>query len=250
MCRDPLLRVYELRDLIEDPSNPHAYFQSFEETIRTESSKRQVWLAREREFNRLDDDSWEFLKTEALPYLTSRDRLRGWSQLISMLNQARGYNFLVDQGYRNVRFIPRATAKSMETPDLEAEAGPTKVLCEVKSLQISLTEAERRASGGIGTSTVQLEAGFFNKLTSDLVKARRQMHSFNDSPGTRRIVFVVPDFDDFLGEYKQSYFEQIDAFLASDPVPDMDVVFYNQRTAFHSQVALKHAAVVNEFARR
>ena len=41
------------------------------------------------------------------------------------------------------------------------------------------------------------------------------MYSFNANPDTRRIVFVVLDFDDSLAEYKQSYFEQIDEFLAT-----------------------------------
>lgn len=248
MCRNLMPYVNELRALIEDSSNPRAYFQSFEETIRTEPSKRQVWLAREREFSQLDKDSWKFLKAEALPYLTSRDQLRGWSQLISILNQARAHNFLVDEGCQNVRFIPRATTNGMETPDLEAEAGRTKVVCEVKSIQISQLEAARRASGAVGSSTPQLDAEFFNKLASDLLKARSQMYSFHGDPDARRIAFVVIDFDDSLGEYKQSYFEQIDEFLACNPVPDVEVVFYNQRTAFHGPVTLQHAKVVNEFA--
>ncbi len=241
-------RVDELRALIEDPCNPNAYFRSFDETFRSEPSRRQAWLAREREFSRLDQYSWDFLKGEALPYLTNRDLLRGWSQLIAILNQARAHNFLVDEGCKNVRFIPRAPTKGLETPDLEGEAGLTKVLCEVKSIQISDIEAARRTSGAVGSSTVNLEAGFFNKLTSDLSKARRQMYSFSSSPGTRPIAFFVLDFDDSLGEYKQSYFQQIDEFLATKPVPDVEVVIYNQRTAFHARVALKHATVVNECA--
>jgi hypothetical protein len=241
-------RVYELMSLIEDRCNPRAYFQSFGETVRTEPSKRQAWLAWEREFSRLDQCSWDYLKAEALPYLTSRDGLRGWSQLIAILNQVRAYNFLVDEGCLNVRFIPRATTKGMETPDLEAEAERTKILCEVKSVQISDAEAARRACGGVGSSTAQLEAGFFTKLTSDLSRAKQQMYSFNGSPGMRRIAFVILDFDDWLGEYKQSFFQQIDEFLASKPVPDIDVVFYNKRTAFHVEVALRHAMVVNEVA--
>lgn len=246
MCRELMPRVDELRALIEDRCNPNAYFRAFEETVHTEPSKRQAWLAREREFSRLDQDSWAFLKAEALPYLTNRDLLRGWSQLIAILNQARAYNFLIDEGCQNVRFIPRATTKGLETPDLEGEAGLTKVLCEVKSIQISDIEAARRADGGVGSSTAHLEVGFFNKLTSDLSKARQQMYAFNSSPGTRRIVFFVLDFDDSLGEYKQCYFQQIDEFLATKPVPDVEVVIYNQRTAFHARVALTHATVVNE----
>lgn len=121
--------VYELIDLIKDDrNNPSAYFQDFEQITRS-GLKRKVWLTRDREFGRLDQESWQDLKEEASPYLLSCDTLRGWSQLISILNQARGYNFLIDEGCRNVRFVPRSKFQGSETQDLKAE-GPTKVLCE------------------------------------------------------------------------------------------------------------------------
>jgi hypothetical protein len=83
-------RVDELRALIDDPSKPSAYFQNFDESVCAEPSAGGVWLAREREFQRLDPASWEFLKAEARPYLTARDaKGRGWEQLIAILNQAR-----------------------------------------------------------------------------------------------------------------------------------------------------------------
>jgi hypothetical protein len=246
MSRDLMPRVYELMALIEDPSDPRAYFQDFEETIRVEPAKRQVWLSRERDFRRLDPLSWDFLKSEALPYLMSRDQVRGWSQLISILNQARAYNFLVDEGCQNVRFIPRAKAKGIETPDVEAKMGTLKVLCEVKSIQISQPEAKRRANGSTGSAVLQLEQGFFNKLTSGLLKARNQLQAFDENSDARLIAFVVTEFDDFFAECKQSYFEQIDKFLAGNHAPGIEVVLYNQRAAFHPEVRLKHATVVNE----
>lgn len=246
MSRNLLPRVYELIDLIEDRSNPHAYFQDFEQTICSESLKRQVWTTRESEFSRLDKKSWQFLKQEALPYLASRDSVRGWAQLISILNQARGYNFLVDEGYHNVHYIPRSTKEGMETPDLEADKGSSKVLCEVKSIQHSQEEAERRTNGDGGSTVMQLDPKFFNKLNFVLKKAKSQMCSFNSSPETRHIAFVDLEFDDLLGEYKNKYFEQIDDFLEKNPVLDLELVFYNPRTAFNPHVGLKHAKVVNE----
>ncbi len=95
-------RVYELRDLIADRSHPSAYFQKFDDTLN-DPLRRQVWLAREQEFQRLDDESWQFLKDEAHPYLMARDDNRGWQQLIAILNQTRAHNYLIDLGGAEVR---------------------------------------------------------------------------------------------------------------------------------------------------
>ncbi len=53
MFRHEMPRVYELIDLIHDPSTHGAYFQDFDNSMRDEPSKKQIWLAREREFQRL-----------------------------------------------------------------------------------------------------------------------------------------------------------------------------------------------------
>lgn len=52
MFRTEMPRVYELRDLIADPSHPSAYFQKFDVTLN-DPLRRQVWHAREQEFQRL-----------------------------------------------------------------------------------------------------------------------------------------------------------------------------------------------------
>ena len=58
MFRLEMPRVYELQDLIDDRLNPLAYFQAFDASIRCDPIhgllKKQFWLAREREFQRLD----------------------------------------------------------------------------------------------------------------------------------------------------------------------------------------------------
>lgn len=239
-------RVFELIALLKDRDHPSAYFQCFEESLRSEPAKLETWRAREREFERLDNCAWTFLKTEALPFLTARDAIRGWEQLIAILNQARAHNYLVNEGHQNVRFIPRAKNKGVETPDLEAESGATKVLCEVKTVQISEVEATRRSCGGVGSVDVQMTEKFFAKLSSALSKAKSQMCSYGSASVGRRIAFIIFNFDDLLGEYKGSYYRQVDRFLATDPVSDIDVVIFNQRTVFNTPVKLVHASVINE----
>ncbi len=204
MSRSEFPRVYQLIDLIEDREHRNSYFQDFEHSIEEGVEKRSVWLAREKELQRLDQEAWDFLKNEAFPYLTARNhRGRGWEQLISILNQARAYNFLLDSGCSEIRFISRTN--DIETPDLEAKLDGNPVICEVKTINKSAQEVEARQNGASSFTLKSLEPGFFNKLTSDLEKAKSQMASYNSSPGVRHIAFVVVNFDDSLGEYKTNY---------------------------------------------
>jgi hypothetical protein len=238
-------RVYELIDLIADPLNPCAYFQNFDDSICDEPEKKRVWLAREQEFQRLDTKSWQSLKNEAVQYLMTRDAKRGWQQLIDILNQARAHNYLIDEGCTDIRFIPRSKTDGEKTPDLEGMLSGTKVICEVKTINISDVEAICRKNRDAGITANSLDKGFFSKLMSDLSKAESQMKSYYGGQNARRIAFIVPNFDDFLGEYKSDYFEQIDQHLAINR-PSVNIVFYNQRTCFHYYILMKNAVVVNE----
>lgn len=249
MYRNELPRVYELRDLICDPVASNAYFQNFDASLKDDPLKKKVWLAREREFDRLDLASWCYLKTEAIPYLTTRDlRGRGWQQLIAILNQARAHNYLMDAGCAQVQFIPRESRNGRKTPDIEGELGSRKILCEVKTVSESDNEVVRRESGGVGSTNDHLNVGFFVKLTSDLCEAKKQIDAYDISDNIRRIAFIVLNFDDALGEYKANYFQQIDQHLFENPTSGLEVVFYNQWTGFHVAVSMQHAVVINEAA--
>ena len=246
MSRAEMPRVYELCDLIAHRSSPSSYFQDFDRSVASEAEKKRVWLAREREFQRLDDAAWEFLKDEALPYLSARDRKgRGWEQLISILNQARAYNYLVDRGCSDVRFVERAKEQNRETPDLEAELDGARIVCEVKTLNASQVEIERRQSGGVGSGTNVLSVPFFEKLDRTVERAESQMLSYAGD-GAEHTVFFILNFDDLLGEYKADYFGQIDDHLGSSHPTGANLVFYNQKTAFHRSLSMRHAEVVNE----
>jgi hypothetical protein len=248
MFRLEMPRVYELKDLIDDPYARTAYFQDFDNSLRDGGgSKKKVWLAREHELQQLDADAWLLLKQESLPYLTTCDaKGRGWEQLISILNQARAYNYMVGQGWCGVRFIPPSKKKRLETPDLEGELNGRKVLCEVKTLNISDLEAAKRQTGGGGSTLDLLDDGFLKKLSSTLSKAKSQMESYDNAEIVKHVAFMIINFDDFLGEYKTEYFAQIDRYLAASCLPNIDIIFYNQWTPFHERISMVHAHVVNE----
>jgi hypothetical protein len=247
MFRASMPRVFELRDLIEPSLAPSAYFQDFERTLGDRHA-RATWLARECEFQRLDAESWEALKSEARPYLTSQDpNGRGWQQLVDVLNQARAHSYLVELGCSGVRFVPRD--KKKKTPDLEGALGRRRVLCEVKTVNISKDEANRRNTGQGGYTSNLLNEQFLKKLKSTLGNAKNQMEVYDVGGNSMRIAFLIINFDDSYAEYKADYYTQIDQHLASEPVRDVDVVFFNEQTLFHVDLSMRNALVVNEASR-
>ncbi len=159
MYRSELSRVYELHDLIQNPRPPGAYFRDFDSSLAEYPQKRKQFGDIERDLQGLDSAAWAYLKAEAVSRLMARDVKRGWQALFDILNQAKAYNYLKGLGCTNIAFIPVSRAKGRQTPDLEAELNSVKVLCEVKTINISEEEAARRQSGGVGTSTDRLEFG-------------------------------------------------------------------------------------------
>ena len=221
--RKELPRIYELRDLLPNPLPPEAYFQNLDRSLGDIPQKLRQFRDWERELEGLDRRAWGFLKGELAPLLTARDPRRGWQPLFDKLNQARAYNHLKRAGYTGIEFVPVSIASNQKTPDLQATSGAAKILCEVKTINVSEIEAERRATGGVGTITDQLDAGFFRKLSSDLATATAQMAAYDASPFTKRIVYLVINFDDNVHEYVDRYRDQIDRYLAANRSPDVEI---------------------------
>ena len=244
MFRTQMPRIYELRDLIDNPTSPDAYFQNLDKNVQDSPHHvRQIYLCWENELQGLDDDAWEFLKSEASPYLIHKDPSgRGWQQLFDILNQARAYNYLKAIGSSNVRFIPRAESR---TPDLEGVLDSGRVLCEVKTINISQKEVRAREEFTGRNIANQLDDGFFRKLHSDITEAKDQLHAYDATSEVRYYVYINLCFDDILGECKGEYFRQIDQYLSDSPVPGIDLVFHNDQTPFHKALAMTTAAVVN-----
>ena len=226
LCRSQktdLERIAELRDAAIRLNSPLAYFQP-NDTKFSDPRKRRFFVDIERDLQSLDVDAWQFLKSEAVPLLTAKHPTRGWTQLFEKLNEAKGYRHLARIGCPNIAFIPRSKTISVRTPDLQGFLLIGKVLCEVKTINVSLIESNRRWSGGVGTKLAHLEDGFFNKLTSDINTAASQMAAHDADPGVRRIVYVVINFDDSLHEYAVEYQRQIESYFASASTTGIEVV--------------------------
>jgi hypothetical protein len=226
MYRRQLPRIYELRDLIPKPAPSDSYFRNLDESLTENPRKLKQYRDIENDLQGLDPDAWTFLKAELRPLISTMDAERGWQPLFDKLNQAKAYNYLKSLGYSAVAFIPPSSATGRRTPDLKASSDTAKALCEVKTINISEVEATRRHTGGVGSSGEPLSAGFFNKLASDLIVAKKQMDAYDGSPGTKRIAYVIVNFDDYLHEYSDIYRTQIDDYMkAGNPAPGLDVFF-------------------------
>lgn len=59
-------------------------------------------------------------------------------------------------------------------------------------------------------------------------------------------MFIVINFDDFFSEYKESFYSQIDEYIIRNPIHDIEIVFYNQKTTFHKNIIMKSAYVINQ----
>src|SRR5207244_3006726 len=110
------------------------------------------------------------------------------------LNQARAHNYLVDRGCSGVSFIPQAKRQGHKTPDVQATENGGKILCEVKTINISQDEVTRRHSGAVGLTTNILPEAFLNKLDSTIVDAMNQIIAYDSTGNAKHLVFLVINF--------------------------------------------------------
>lgn len=199
-------RLTELRHEAGDPVG--FYFDIEDDNAIQTKHVREI----ESDLQALDDAAWNAIKCDLARLVIKRDRKRGWQPLLDKLNEVKGYRYLVGSGYTDVHFIPRATSR---TPDLEARLGPKSVLCEVKTINLSEAELQRRNDGSGGSIATHLSVGFLNKLKVTLETATDQMMKYRRDNEIKKIAFVVINYDDILHEYAANYKPQLDAFVAS-----------------------------------
>jgi len=244
MFRDQFPRLYELKDLVDDPTSPGAYFRDFDHLLESSEHVRHLYARREEVLQVLDADAWKALKVEAGPQvMSSRPEYRGWQALFDRLNEANAYRYLTKIGCSRIAFIPRTTK---QTPDLEGWLKGQQVLCEVKTINISDEEVNARHSPTVRSIAVRLEQGFFNKLLSDITRGSLQLADYDSQKRARHLIYISPIFDDFLARCKETYFEQIDAFVAERQFKDVQLVFHNAHTPFHMPISMNAAAVDND----
>ena len=250
VLRQELSRVFELKNTLSDPATPDAYFQNFEESLQGNSQKLAAFRKIEAVLSVLDADAWTSLRRTASAHLIrpSANSGRGWQGLFDAFSEARGYAYLRSVGCSEIRFISRA---DHPTPDLEATHEGRRVLCEVKTINISDDEAGRRRRVYSGTpvasrTPTELGAQYLSKLSKTLANAVRQLEAFDQQRTARRIVFCVLNFDDWVGDYYPAYFREIDAHLATHQVEGAELVFCLPNNVFGRSFKMRVATVVTE----
>jgi hypothetical protein len=221
MCRDHFPRLFELRDVLPDRLPARAALPALDETLML-PGKREHFERVEADLQRLDASGWAALKARMKPWPKTHPK-RSLEPLYNALNEAKGYNYLHDIGCSNVHFIPVSKVSGQRTPDLGAEDHGRQVLCDVKTINRSEEEVERSQSGGVGTTTACLPLKLFEKIQETCVHAKEQMLSYDPSGSARKIAYVFVNFDDH--ENSASYRRELEQFGATNPVPDLEIVF-------------------------
>jgi len=245
--RVALPRLFELRDLHPNPTHPDAYFQNFETTLENPHAFSQ-FRDLEQALQSLDEAGWESVKRRAIPYLVAPKRSadgRGWQQLFDVFNEARAYRYLKEDGCADIQFIEPGNTRK---PDLQALKSGALVYCEVKTLNVSKDEADRRveiSEKGVAASSVaiSLSSGFLNKVSSTFQSAVAQLDGVDPQRSATRLIFVVVHFDDWVGDYMPQYFAQLDAYLAANPV-EAQVVVHPASNLFERVFTMQNALVV------
>lgn len=241
-------RLYELKSAVPDPTHPNAYFRHFVERIAESEHVRNLCMKVERPLDALDPEAWRDLKERASPYLMVRDEKRGWQALFDTLNESKGYAYLQSIGCTDIAFIKRADKK---TPDLRAILDGNRVVCEVKTINMSQVEADRRDRVHHGEMRafavpVHVTPQMLRKVSATLENAVEQLDHEDPQRTERRIVFTVLHFDDSVCDYQAEYIADIDAHLLANPVAGAELVFCpasnlfpNRRFAMRSATAVE-----------
>ena len=144
----------------------------------------------------------------------------------------------------SLRFIPRS--HNNRTPDIEGTLALDRVLCEVKTINISNDEVKfRTVPLSVRSGQITLPVEFLKKLHSTVESAKQQLLAFDHSSTAIHFDYLYICFDDFLAELKEVYFKQIDDDLARSSVTDITLVICNDHTAFYKPLQMRFAVVDN-----
>jgi hypothetical protein len=243
MCSAELPRVYELVASLKGA--PKSYFKNFAASLRDNPIKRKHFVDIETELAALDAAAWDHLKANVGPLFMKGEKIRGWQGAFSELNEAKAYNFLVRRGYTDVEFIPRRS--DTKTPDLRAKTENVDVLCEVKTINRSKRAILAQTQMIASSVSNLLPVEFFSKLASTVRGADQQMAAFSSAPDTKRIIYLVVNFDDRLHECVSGYLVQISEKREEFMMPGLEVVL-DVKPEFYSATSVSPASHILSFA--
>lgn len=214
-------RLYQLRDL----GGQEDYFSDIDERLDDPLSRKKLTELAES-LNRLDEESWNYLKGQCKPLLSKASDDRGWTRLFERLNEAKGYGYLLDRGCSSPKFIIRSDKDGQLTPDLEASNGTSEYLCEVKTINISDEEIERRKKIEAREVAYILNGGLKSKLEYDAKKATSQLRSYQGAENKIKIAFFVICLDNPQPESRRAIFPEIQRFLDKSGEGEIEFVLH------------------------
>jgi hypothetical protein len=199
------VRLDELASLTQHIQS--SFFHKTYDDYKKVEDFNEFLLSIENELNELDNESWCFLKKEAVSICveSAEDKKRGWAKLFEKLYEAKGYCFLKSKGYSKIRFIPRSKEKGVETPDLKGERDTSIILCEVKTKSISedfLTEIKESTDSLIAMKKPthrpkdKLPDKLKDILKKTFNKAESQLNSYTKYPNPEKYIYIIIKYDD------------------------------------------------------
>ncbi|WP_339726092.1 hypothetical protein [uncultured Paraglaciecola sp.] len=159
----------------------------------------------------VDNDSWQEVRQKAAKYIKQDSQRRGKQAFLNILNETLAYKYLVDCGFHSVRVTTDCGLKGHKnkpkTPDIHFQVGDEMSYCEVKTIGKSEVELDRARADEIFSGAVYstLSDGFLRKLSSDISDAIEQI----PTKSMNNLVYVIVDFDDFMGLHYEKYEKQI-----------------------------------------
>jgi hypothetical protein len=139
---------------------------------------KEHYKAWEDRCRRLDEQSRQYLLERISPLITQFDRskVRTWTPIFEILNEAKGYEYLLMLGCSEVSFIRRPESHTTPTtPDVRGTTAFGEVLCEVKTVNFS--DEEISLMGTIQGPVHGLPEGLKLKIQQDYDMARKQLFS-------------------------------------------------------------------------
>lgn len=178
----------------------------------------QAFEQYEKSLQRLDMQTWENIKQKLLRR-TIKHPVRGWAQFYDALAEVRGYCYLLDLGYTNVRFIPEDN--NARTPDVEGVSSDG-ISCLLESKSIGFSDDERNYvlenTRRIGTEqtlvvrevTQGMPQGLKNKIESTITSAKDQLLNYRShDKSIKRVVYLTLHLDTQMILDMQNYTEVV-----------------------------------------
>jgi len=196
---------------------PENYF-NFKDLFPIAYLGAQAYQEIKQILSRLDSSAWEELSKKALTGVSADDPTRRYHQLFNLLNEARGYAYLLDEGYAHIEFIKDLTGKS---PDLRATRNEIIALLEVKTLNQSdedIKNENLRKNQAIKIDSA-LSVKFKTRIKRCIRDAAKQLDRYS---ADRKIVYLYIEMESHQRTCFESYF-QLKSFIADQNRNDLVV---------------------------